>query len=355
MTGFLTTATMSEFHSSYLHQIWELMETPVLAPINAGYMFPLVKKHKKFTWRWVQSMCGTLKQVACNVVFGILSSARHHAKEHCLAVQDTIANVHNQTVKLWFLTATWEEVKINLPDQATHMWKGDMERMYENMELIGKGSVLEADLEMWRLANHHVEWAHGREAELHVCTSTGKWQWAHKYTQPAHNTAVVTQQTVEQWITLDLTHCALTLGGSVFTQKIGCPMGDKNSGLHATNREQISAHNHITALIHIGEWDLATSFSKTFIVADDYFILDCPEFEHMAHSFCPAGLNLKDKVVEYGMVHSQHTGIQAHFLSATLTLSKNGDLDYNYFSKATEKGLADNRTGIWRDGCNHTK
>merc|ERR1711968_436904 len=82
-------------------------------------------------------MCAVLKQAASNVVFGILEASRTHMKQHCLDMQERVLAAHGIAIKLWFLTSTWEEVAVNLPHTATHMGKGDMEAMYENMALTG--------------------------------------------------------------------------------------------------------------------------------------------------------------------------------------------------------------------------
>ena len=359
--------SLSEAAKLFLHKLQEFYPCAdaSLIPEKAGYMFPLVKMQKKCTMRWIQASCNSIPKFVGEVVYLILTAVRTSMRKYCAHLADKLyeKSGFKHLVKFWYLAQTLEDVTINLPCTASHMGKGDMEKMHEHMKLFGTNSVMSSNLSMASLAYQFVcdTRNYGSKSQVMLCVHReyGKSYWAKRPRSDTHNNKLtelgwilIPFDSIENWFTLELNSAFVMIGNTLLNQMMGVAMGGKNSFLHSTNVEQMRAFTHVLLLTMCREYELAASYHFTWIVADDYLWIDCPEFDNMLGSFIPKGLNLKDEVVDCGFVCGHRTGIVANFLWMTLCVDEFGVLDYTMYSKADDKGIPDNRVSQFGPACN---
>ena len=232
----------------------------------------------------------------------------------------------------------------NAPKKITSVQNGDHSKMFEKLPHHGPVSITAACMHKWRIAL-----ATTNSEALFVNPSTGHCVWSRRWPDgpfwgPPYTR--IDTETYEAMLELILSSAVVSVGGHLFRQTVGIPMGFDDSPYMSQSFFDHQDYMFVTGAIEVGDWHMATTLDHMYRVADDVFAYNCPDFFEIMKSWgtiTPADGTTPSCAWEYITLnnethyttdtHGREIGTSAEMCDTTISFDAMGRIRFELYDK----------------------
>ena len=215
----------------------------------------------------------------------------------------------------------------NMPKRITSVANGDHSKMFESLPHDGPAGLKQACLHKFRLAT-----LQKRACAALVNPHTGKAMMEPDWnstTPPMNPWVRIDLDTYDTMLELILEATIVKVGGSLYRQRHGVPMGFSDSPLFSQDFFDYHDYRFADNVVAHKDWDRAGKVEHMHRVADDVLCFNSPDFfKTMAESWGRVGdssvwdyISLNDETI-YSDQDGRKIGASAHMCDVTFTIEK---------------------------------
>ena len=246
----------------------------------------------------------------------------------------------HQKIQFYFQAKVVTHIIQNAPSKVTWVSSGDHSKMFEKLPHTGPVSIIEACRHKFRIALQETG-----SASILVNTRSGWTRWSRRQTlddteyPPAEGWIMLSEDTYIEMVLLILGSAMVSVGGMLFKQDKGIPMGfDDSPHMSATFFDHLD-YQFVDAAVRRHDWNTARKLACMHRVADDIFCYNCPDFFEVMKTWGTIGedsawlhITLNDET-KYSDFMGKSIGVAADMCDATIS--------YDRFTKAVKYRLYD--------------
>ena len=317
------------------------------------YLMSTYKLHKD-KYRWLTNAFQTVYTNIAHLITIATIQILESVKEWAHKKQIAYARFLNVNTSLFWIVNSSIEVALNLPNQITDIFVGDITRCYESIPLTGPDNLLEAIAFVIKLGFKQAKSHHPR-------ATPSVWIRVNDEGRPVHAQWATSRPAYGECFSLSadrlieihgwlMKSCYVSLGDRVWKQILGIPMGFSCSPLWCNTYLLYYEVTFIMRLARLGRSDLLSKFQSAFRYIDDLCWLNTgkpTEFLNPLEPRTPNNpmwvypldvLEIKPEVALFSAADPSR-GITAHFMNLEIALSENQPGVYDTCKFDKRRGL----------------
>ena len=244
-------------------------------------------------------------------------------------------------VKFYFQAKEVTNILRNAPHKVTWVSNGDHSKMFEKLPHTGPVSIVEACRHKFRIALQEKD-----SYAIMVNTKSSWTRWTRLETHdmdkypPEEGWVLMCEDRYISMVHLILESAIVDVGGMLFRQVNGIPMGFDDSPHMSATFFDFLDYRFIDTAVRIRDWTTATKMAGMSRVADDIFCFNCPDFFEVMRTWGTVGeasawhsITLNDET-KYSDFMGKKVGVSADMCDATISYDRwSGSVRYKLYDK----------------------